>query len=74
MEQLSIDFGVTFKVGCRVGGEIQHYLIDSAYSVREARDVVREGVEGANPVLALVVNKEKMAGNKNFEEFLHTRS
>lgn len=55
MEQLGMNYGQSFLVACRVDGAIQHYTIDNCYSVAEARQAVRLGVEGACPVIALVI-------------------
>lgn len=71
MTQRELNFGETFKVGCRVGGEIQHYTIDNCYSVREARQAVESGVEGAYPILA-VINGGKVDRPK--QAFSQTRA
>lgn len=49
-----LNFGETFKVGCRVDGTIQQYVIDNCYSIREARQAVEDGVPGARPILAVI--------------------
>lgn len=67
-----LNFGETFKVGCRVDGSIQHYIIDNCYSIREARQAVEDGVPGAKPILAVIFNKEKMNGNTKDGGFRHT--
>ncbi len=42
-------------VGTRVNGTIQHFHIETR-DYRQARATVEEGVEGAGPILALIVN------------------
>lgn len=53
--QIELDFTPlpVFKVGCRVKGEIQIYEIP-AVEYRQARGFVKEGVDGARPVLVLI--------------------
>lgn len=73
MTQLGMNFGETVKVGCRVDGEIQHFIMENYYSYREARQAVVDGVPGATSVLALIVNK-KLAEKPvdNLVEYSHT--
>lgn len=45
-------------VGCRVNGAIQHFHI-ATRDHRQAQETVRQGVEGASAILALIVNPSK---------------
>lgn len=76
MEQIELEFGQTIKVGCRVDGKIQHYHVDAAYSINEARGVVKADIQGANPILAVIVNKEKTDDTQDDSngDFSHTTS
>jgi hypothetical protein len=43
----------TFLVGCRVAGEIQHFHVE-AVEQHQARSIVKQGVDGANPIFVRV--------------------
>ncbi len=75
MTQLGMNFGETVKVGCRVDGEIQHFIMENCYSYREARQAVVDGVPRATSVLALIVNKKLVEKPVDTPaEFSHTTS
>lgn len=63
MTQGSLNFGESFLVGTRIKDEIQHFVIDNCYSVREARQAVEDHARGyglvARPILAVVNGGKK---------------
>lgn len=54
-KQLQLDLAPlpVFLVGCRVGGEIQHFYVE-AVEFRQAMAIVANEVQGAKPILARV--------------------